>query len=93
MSAESLTLRRIEMTEKATHSTQVGTVIVPVSDQNRALEFYLDKLEFEKRVAPHQPLLVRGIPSAHHVETDVLVSTSMMRGTRRRRSPRELNKQ
>ena len=30
--------------------TQVATVFVPVSDQNRALEFYLDKLGFEKRV-------------------------------------------
>jgi catechol 2,3-dioxygenase-like lactoylglutathione lyase family enzyme len=39
------------MTETATktHITQVGTVIIPVSDQDRALEFYLDKLGFEKR--------------------------------------------
>jgi catechol 2,3-dioxygenase-like lactoylglutathione lyase family enzyme len=29
--------------------TQVGTVIVPVSDQDRALEFYVGKLGFEKR--------------------------------------------
>jgi catechol 2,3-dioxygenase-like lactoylglutathione lyase family enzyme len=29
--------------------TQVGTVFVPVADQDRALEFYLDKLGFEKR--------------------------------------------
>ena len=36
-------------TETRTHITQVGTVIVPVSDQDRALEFYLDKLGFEKR--------------------------------------------
>jgi catechol 2,3-dioxygenase-like lactoylglutathione lyase family enzyme len=36
-------------TEAATHITQVGTVIVPVSDQDRALEFYLDKLGLEKR--------------------------------------------
>lgn len=28
---------------------QVGTVIVPVSDQDRALEFYTEKLGFEKR--------------------------------------------
>jgi phenylalanyl-tRNA synthetase alpha subunit len=27
----------------------VATVIVPVTDQDRALEFYLDKLGFEKR--------------------------------------------
>src|ERR1700682_617358 len=36
-------------TGTTTHITQVGTVIVPVSDQDRALEFYLDKLGFEKR--------------------------------------------
>jgi catechol 2,3-dioxygenase-like lactoylglutathione lyase family enzyme len=30
--------------------TQVATVFVPVSDQDRALEFYLVKLGFEKRV-------------------------------------------
>jgi catechol 2,3-dioxygenase-like lactoylglutathione lyase family enzyme len=36
-------------TETSTHITQVGTVIVPVSDQDRAIEFYLDKLGFEKR--------------------------------------------
>jgi catechol 2,3-dioxygenase-like lactoylglutathione lyase family enzyme len=29
--------------------TQVGTVFVPVSDQDRALEFYLERLGFEKR--------------------------------------------
>lgn len=28
---------------------QVATVMVPVSDQDRAIEFYLDKLGFEKR--------------------------------------------
>jgi catechol 2,3-dioxygenase-like lactoylglutathione lyase family enzyme len=36
-------------TETRTHITQVGTVMVPVSDQDRALEFYLDTLGFEKR--------------------------------------------
>lgn len=34
----------------ATNITQVGTVIVPVSDQDRALEFWLDKSGFEKRL-------------------------------------------
>ena len=34
----------------STHITQVGTVIVPVSDQDRALEFYVGKLGFEKRL-------------------------------------------
>src|SRR3954468_20761755 len=32
-----------------THISQVGTVFVPVADQERALRFYLDKLGFEKR--------------------------------------------
>jgi catechol 2,3-dioxygenase-like lactoylglutathione lyase family enzyme len=33
----------------ATGIRQVATVFVPVADQERALEFYLDKLGFEKR--------------------------------------------
>jgi catechol 2,3-dioxygenase-like lactoylglutathione lyase family enzyme len=37
-------------TETRTHITQVGTVIIPVSNQDRALEFYVDTLGFEKRV-------------------------------------------
>ncbi len=39
------------MTDTATKTsiTHVGTVIVPVSDQDRAGEFYLDKLGFEQR--------------------------------------------
>ena len=36
-------------TEARTRITQVGTVFVPVADQDRALEFYLEKLGFEKR--------------------------------------------
>ena len=36
-------------TETQTRITQVGTVIVPVSDQDRALEFFVDKVGFEKR--------------------------------------------
>jgi catechol 2,3-dioxygenase-like lactoylglutathione lyase family enzyme len=36
-------------TETRTRISQVGTVIVPVNDQDRALEFYLEKLGFEKR--------------------------------------------
>ena len=35
--------------ETRTGITEVGTVMVPVSDQDRALEFYVDKLGFEKR--------------------------------------------
>jgi catechol 2,3-dioxygenase-like lactoylglutathione lyase family enzyme len=39
------------MTESTTKTQlrQVGTVFVPVTDQDRALEFYLEKLGFEKR--------------------------------------------
>ena len=37
-------------TTDTTCITQVATVFVPVSDQDRALEFYLDKLRFAKRV-------------------------------------------
>ena len=36
-------------TMNTTHIRQVGTVFVPVADQDRALEFYLNKLGFEKR--------------------------------------------
>jgi predicted enzyme related to lactoylglutathione lyase len=43
-------LARTAPAETATNITQVGTVIVPVSDQDRALEFYLGKLGFEKRM-------------------------------------------
>ena len=32
------------------HITEVGTVGVPVADQDRALAFYLEKLAFEKRL-------------------------------------------
>jgi catechol 2,3-dioxygenase-like lactoylglutathione lyase family enzyme len=34
----------------ATHITEIGTVFVPVEDQDRALAFYVDKLGFEKRI-------------------------------------------
>jgi catechol 2,3-dioxygenase-like lactoylglutathione lyase family enzyme len=34
----------------ATRISEVGTVFVPVTDQDRALEFYVDVLGFEKRV-------------------------------------------
>jgi len=37
-------------TETTTRISQVGAVFVPVTDQDRALAFYLDKLGFEKRV-------------------------------------------
>ncbi len=37
------------VTANATRITQVGTVFVPVADQDRALQFYVDRLGFEKR--------------------------------------------
>lgn len=36
-------------TTTSTHISQMSTVIVPVSDQDRALDFYVEKLGFEKR--------------------------------------------
>jgi catechol 2,3-dioxygenase-like lactoylglutathione lyase family enzyme len=38
-----------EKTEVGTRIAEVGTVMVPVSDQDLAIEFYVDKLGFEKR--------------------------------------------
>ncbi len=37
------------MPQTTNRITSIGTVIVPVSDQDRALEFYVDTLGFEKR--------------------------------------------
>lgn len=37
-------------TNMATHITDVATVAIPVSDQDRAVEFYRDKLGFEIRM-------------------------------------------
>jgi catechol 2,3-dioxygenase-like lactoylglutathione lyase family enzyme len=39
----------VTSTGTSTHISHVGTVIVPVSDQDRAIEFYTEKLGFEKR--------------------------------------------
>ncbi|HEX8074860.1 MAG TPA: VOC family protein [Thermoleophilaceae bacterium] len=36
-------------TETKTRISQVGVVMVPVTDQDRAIEFYVDKLGMEKR--------------------------------------------
>jgi catechol 2,3-dioxygenase-like lactoylglutathione lyase family enzyme len=36
-------------TQSSTRITGVGRVMVPVSDQDRAIEFYVEKLGFEKR--------------------------------------------
>jgi catechol 2,3-dioxygenase-like lactoylglutathione lyase family enzyme len=36
-------------TSTSTRITQIGTVIIPVSDQDQAVNFYVEKLGFEKR--------------------------------------------
>jgi catechol 2,3-dioxygenase-like lactoylglutathione lyase family enzyme len=36
--------------ERTTQITEIGTVLVPVSDQDRALGFYVGTLGFEKRI-------------------------------------------
>jgi catechol 2,3-dioxygenase-like lactoylglutathione lyase family enzyme len=48
--------RRLEMPEAGTRTqiTEIGTVGVPVDDQDRALAFYTEKLGFETRMdAPY----------------------------------------
>ena len=37
------------MSKTTTRISKVGTVVVPVSDQERSIEFYVDTLGFEKR--------------------------------------------
>ena len=37
------------MSKTATRISKVGTVVVPVSDQDRSIEFYVETLGFEKR--------------------------------------------
>jgi catechol 2,3-dioxygenase-like lactoylglutathione lyase family enzyme len=37
------------MTSTKTHVTKIGTVVVPVADQDREIEFYVEQLGFEKR--------------------------------------------
>jgi catechol 2,3-dioxygenase-like lactoylglutathione lyase family enzyme len=39
-----------EVTSTKTHVDKVATVVVPVADQDRVIEFYVEKLGFEKRV-------------------------------------------
>ena len=37
------------MSKTATRIDKLGTVVIPVSDQDRAIEFYVETLGFEKR--------------------------------------------
>jgi catechol 2,3-dioxygenase-like lactoylglutathione lyase family enzyme len=70
-------------TETTTHVTQIGTVMIPVSDQDHAIDFYVEKLGFEKRadvpfgngerwveVAPHgaATTIALVLPRADHPE-------------------------
>lgn len=38
------------MTSAKPHVNKISTVVIPVSDQERAIEFYTQKLGFEKRI-------------------------------------------
>ncbi len=38
------------MSTTKTHISKIANVVVPVADQDRAIEFYVDTLGFEKRV-------------------------------------------
>ncbi len=38
------------MTSTKTRVDKIATVVIPVSDQDRAIEFYVEKLGFEKRI-------------------------------------------
>ena len=37
------------MSQTRTRLSRIGTVVIPVSDQDRAIEFYVETLGFEKR--------------------------------------------
>ena len=37
------------MSQTRTRLSKIGTVVIPVSDQDRAIEFYVETLGFEKR--------------------------------------------
>jgi catechol 2,3-dioxygenase-like lactoylglutathione lyase family enzyme len=39
----------VSNTTAQTSISQVGTMIIPVADQDQAIEFYVEKLGFEKR--------------------------------------------
>jgi catechol 2,3-dioxygenase-like lactoylglutathione lyase family enzyme len=41
--------QEVVVSKTKTRLSQIGTVIIPVSDQDRAIEFYVETLGFEKR--------------------------------------------
>ena len=38
------------MTSTKTRGNKINTVVIPVADQEHAIEFYTQKLDFEKRI-------------------------------------------
>jgi catechol 2,3-dioxygenase-like lactoylglutathione lyase family enzyme len=42
--------QEVVVSKTKTRLSRIGTVIIPVSDQDRAIEFYVETLGFEKRV-------------------------------------------
>jgi catechol 2,3-dioxygenase-like lactoylglutathione lyase family enzyme len=47
---ESPTTKEDVVTSTKTRVDKIATVIIPVSDQDRAIEFYVEKLGFDKRM-------------------------------------------
>jgi catechol 2,3-dioxygenase-like lactoylglutathione lyase family enzyme len=43
------TIQEDVLSKVATRISKIGTVVIPVSDQDRAIEFYVETLGFEKR--------------------------------------------
>jgi catechol 2,3-dioxygenase-like lactoylglutathione lyase family enzyme len=71
----------MKTTTNTTCITQVATVFVPVSDQDRALEFYLDKLGFEKRVEFRYGEVHRWIEVAPQGSTNAIALVPPSEGT------------
>ena len=60
------------MTESTTRITQIGTVGIPVADHDKALEFYVGTLGFEKTAGWHgQALFVSAGGYHHHMAMNV----------------------
>ena len=64
------------MSKTKTRISKVGTVVVPVTDQERALEFHIETLGFEKRIdvsVDNQYRWVEVAPAADAVTTLAIV--------------------
>ena len=66
--------------ESTTQIRQVGTVFVPVANQDRELKFYLEKLGFEKRVDASYGGGLRWIEVAPPGSTNAIPLVSKMEG-------------